>query len=108
MEFLVFIGLGIGLWILYGVASRAQRRKALLEKYGNEDLVERLMRREVWEGQTSEQLLDSRGNPETIDNKVLKTKTTNTWKYNRIGRGQYAIRIIVENNIVVGWKTNSR
>ncbi|HJR55624.1 MAG TPA: hypothetical protein VJ798_03515 [Rhizomicrobium sp.] len=108
MEFLVFIGLGLVLWAFFAALARAQRRKALMEKYGDADLVERLMRREVWEGQTAEQLLDSRGTPASVDNKVLKTKTTDTWKYNRMGRGQYAIRIIVENGVVVGWKTNTR
>jgi hypothetical protein len=79
-----------------------------MEKYGDEVLVRRLMAREIWEGQTQEQLIDSRGRPLTIDEKVLKTKTTNTWKYKRMGRGQYALRVVVENGIVVGWKTNAR
>ena len=79
-----------------------------MEKHGDADLVNRLMRREIWEGQTEEQLIDSRGRPITVDQKVLKTKTTNTWKYKKMGRGQYALRIFVENGIVVGWKTNAR
>ena len=87
---------------------RALRRKRLMEKYGDPMLVERLMRREIWEGQTEEQLIDSRGGPSAIDQKILKTKTSNVWKYKRIGRGQYALRVFVENGLVVGWKTNAR
>jgi hypothetical protein len=79
-----------------------------MEKYGNEKIVNRLMHREIWEGQTAEQLIDSRGRPAQKDSEVLKTKTKDVWKYNRMGRGQYRLRVIVENEIVVGWKTNAR
>jgi len=102
----IIVVVGIILFVVWGL--RALRRKRLLEKYGDEALVDRLMNRDVWEGQTQEQLIDSRGRPLAIDQKVLKTKITNTWKYQQMGRGQYALRVIVENGIVVGWKTNAR
>ena len=38
-----------------------------------------------------------------VDNKVLKTKTKDIWKYNRTGTNRYGLRITVENDIVVGW-----
>ena len=87
---------------------RALKRNKLMEKYGDKELVDRLMRREIWEGQTAEQLIDSRGNPTQKDSDVLKTKIKETWKYDRIGRGQYRLRVIVENQTVGGWKTNAR
>jgi hypothetical protein len=108
MGLLGFIGLGIGLWIFFAIFSRIQRRKALMEKYGDEELVNRLMRKEIWEGQTSEQLVDSLGDPQEKDTTAYKTKTKDTWKYQRMGRGQYRLRVIVENGSVVGWKQNAR
>ena len=87
---------------------RALRRKRLMEKYGDEEIVNRLMRREILEGQSAEKLIDSRGNPAQKDTAVFKTKTKDTWKYDRIGRGQYRLRVFVENDRVVGWKANAR
>jgi hypothetical protein len=87
---------------------RAQRRKKLLEKYRDDEIVRRIMSGEFWEGQTTEQLLDSLGKPRQRDSAVFKNKTKDTWKYKPMGRGQYRLRIIVENDLVVGWKTNAR
>jgi hypothetical protein len=103
--FLIVVAIVVGgiFWRL-----RALRRKSLMEKYGDQILVDRLMRREIWEGQTEAQLLDARGNPAAVDRKVLKTKTSEVWKYERIGKGQYGLRVFVENGSVAGWKKNAR
>ncbi|MFQ2643806.1 MULTISPECIES: hypothetical protein [Aeromonas] len=79
------------------------RREYLTKKYGDIYLVERLMKRMFWQGQSKEQLLDSIGKPIDIDQKVLKTKVKETWKYNKTGKGRYALRITIENGEVVGW-----
>src|ERR1700727_1163245 len=93
-SFLIVVVIVVG-GIYWGL--RALRRKSLMDKYGDPILVDRLMRREIWEGQTAGQLLDSRGNPVTKDQKVLKTKTSDVWKYKPMGKGQYRLRIFVEN-----------
>jgi hypothetical protein len=82
---------------------REQRRAALLAKYNDPNLVDKIMGRTFWQGQTQEQLLDSLGQPVDIDQKVLKTKTKETWKYNRKGKSRFGLRITVENGVVVGW-----
>lgn len=56
-----------------------------------------------WTSQTQEQSLDSLGRPEDIDQKVLKTKVKEVWKYHRTGLGRYALRITLEDGVVAGW-----
>lgn len=81
----------------------AERRKRLMAKYGDPEIVRRIMERMVWQGQTQEMLLDAFGNPLAIDEKVLKTKRKETWKYDQIRRNAYATKIVLENGVVVGW-----
>lgn len=57
------------------------RRKRLLLKYGDAEIVSRIIDRTIWTGETAEQLRDSLGRPPDIDQKVLKTKKKELWKY---------------------------
>lgn len=76
----------------------------LNKKYDHDsEIVNAIVNGQFWKGQTSEQLLDSLGNPSAIDRQVLKTKTKETWKYNEIRKDQYALRIMLEKDEVVGW-----
>ena len=79
------------------------KRERLMAKYGDEALVEKLMNGMYWQGQTEGQLLDSLGRPLDIDQKVLKTKTKEVWKYEETGKNRYALKIILEHGEVVGW-----
>ena len=79
------------------------RRERLMKKYGDSVLVEKLMGKTFWQGQTEEQLLDSLGRPKDTDQKVLKTKTKEIWKYHETGKNRYALKITLENGEVVGW-----
>jgi hypothetical protein len=59
------------------------RHDELLAKYGDEKVVQAIIDRSYWQGQTMEQLRDSLGHPEDIDQKVLKTKkfgNTTAWE----------------------------
>ena len=85
------------------IAHTHFRRKKLMKKYGDASLVDRIMKREVWEGQPEEVLIDSIGRPAAVDEKVLKTKRKEIWKYNATGKNRYSLRITVENGEVVGW-----
>lgn len=89
--------------IAIAFVMNAMRRDALMKKYGDKDLVDRLMRRMIWEGQTAEQLVDSVGRPVEIDEKVMKSKTRETWKYHQRSRTRFGLRVTVEDGIVVGW-----
>ncbi|HIF9099889.1 TPA: DUF2845 domain-containing protein [Photobacterium damselae] len=96
--FICFVALVVNHW------NKATKRRAyLMNKYRDHALVEKLMQKTFWQGQTEDQLFDSLGKPCDIDQKVLKTKTKEVWKYNKTGKSRYSLRVIVENGIVIGW-----
>lgn len=80
---------------------------SLLEKYQNESIVNQILNSEYWIGQTIEQLEDSLGTPAGVDTTKLKTKTKETWKYGEVRKGQFQLRINIENGKVVGWADKS-
>ena len=82
---------------------RRARKKYLMQKYGDENTVNLIMNRQLWQGQTGDQLIDSIGLPRDVDSSVLKSKTKETWKYHMIRKNQYRLKIKLENDIVVGW-----
>ncbi|MCA9405350.1 MAG: DUF2845 domain-containing protein [Candidatus Omnitrophica bacterium] len=92
---------GVVIWIR--AEEKKSRRKMLLNKYQDNQLVEKIMTRSFWVGQTEEQLMDSLGKPSAIDNKLLKTKKKEVWKYSPQGANRYGLRITLENDEVVGW-----
>jgi hypothetical protein len=99
------IGVGIALAVYLSNKREKERRKEMLTKYlGDIETVDRIMSQQVWEGQTSEQLFDSLGPAVEIDEKILKTKSKEIWKYNQTGKGRFALRVTLENNEVVGWE----
>jgi hypothetical protein len=80
------------------------RRSMLLEKYGDEKIVAGIINKTIWQGMTTEQFIDSWGPPTAKEQKLYKTKVTETFKYNQTGRNRFSSRVIVENGIVTGWK----
>lgn len=38
-----------------------------------------------------------------FDQKVLKTKTKEVWKYKPTGKNRYALKITLEDDEVIGW-----
>lgn len=89
--------------LVWGVIQNQRKREMLMKKYNNKELVDRLMKGMFWQGQTSDQLHDSLGRPLDIDQKVLKTKKKEVWKYNSTGKNRYALKITLDNDVVVGW-----
>ncbi|HEV2839725.1 MAG TPA: hypothetical protein VGW39_00225 [Chthoniobacterales bacterium] len=80
-----------------------RRRAALIAKYRDPQIVDKIMQQMFWQGQSQEQLLDSLGRPADIDQKVMKTKVKEIWKYNHMGANRFGLRITIENKVVVGW-----
>ena len=71
-----------------------KRINRLKSKYNNDMwVVNAIMNEQFWKEQTSEQLIDSIGRPLAIDTQVLKTKTKEIWKYNKIRKDQYALKV---------------
>lgn len=91
---------GAGIW------GYRQRRKHLIERYGDAETARRMMRGIVWQGETAEQLRESLGEPEDIDEKVLKTKRKEVWKYRRTGKNRFGLRVTLDDGIVTAWDKN--
>ncbi|EPQ8526777.1 DUF2845 domain-containing protein [Vibrio vulnificus] len=103
MEWLIWFLVFVVVIIVINSYLDKKKRQRLMTKYGNPEVVDRLMKKTIWEGQTEEQLIDYLGKPLDVDQKVLKTKVKETWKYDKAGKNRYNLRIIVENGFVVGW-----
>ena len=82
---------------------RAERRVALIAKYGSPDEADMIMDQKIWSGMSSDQLLDSLGKPEGVDQAVNVKKVREVWKYGKIGQNRYRNRITVDNGRVAGW-----
>jgi len=85
------------------LAEIEERRQQLLAKYGDDQIVARIMGREVWEGQSHEQLRDALGVPVDTDEKVMKKHRREIWKYHQTGVNRFGLRVTLEDGIVVGW-----
>lgn len=103
MELIAIIIVVIALSAYLSARSTKKKREALMAKYGDAEIVRRIMSREFWQGQTADQLLDSLGRPIEVDEKVFKTKTKQVWKYKQTAKRRFALRITLENGEVVGW-----
>ena len=97
------IALLISGFVWFRKRQREQRRAYLLTKYGDPAIVEWIMRRLYWQGQTAQQLVDSIGLPIAVDNALLKTRKREVWKYHQTGVNRFQLRLTLENDIVVGW-----
>ncbi|WP_231701977.1 hypothetical protein [Halopseudomonas sabulinigri] len=93
----------IALFIWYQRDKKKRRLTYLREKYDNEEVVQKIFQGYFWQGQSEEQLRDALGPPTDIDNKLLKTKTRDVWKYHHQGGNRFGLRITVENGYVTGW-----
>lgn len=83
--------------------QRTRQRQRLFNKYHDDGVVDRIMQKMIWQGMSDEQLIDSWGRPAAKDQKIYKTKISETFKYNRVGKNRYGSRVQLENGIVVGW-----
>lgn len=58
----------------------------------------------VWIGETKDELILSLGEPAKIDEKVLKTKTKHIYFYYPINAKSYSVKVYLEDGIVAGWE----
>ena len=106
MHFSTFLTLLAGAVVLacaIAVWGYLQRRKQLTARYGDSEIARRIMKREVWQGETQEQLLESLGQPADIDQKVLKTKSKEVWKYRPTGKNRFGLKVTLDDGVVVAW-----
>ena len=98
---------GAAIYFFYKQSQTAQRLEYLRNKYQDEDTVQRIVQGYMWEGQRADQVIDSLGKPEAVDNKLLKTKKKEVWKYGHQGANRYRLRITLDDDVVVGWDKKS-
>jgi hypothetical protein len=90
-------------WEAERAGRRAGRVADLTARFGA-DIAEKIVAERVWEGATFEMIELSLGKPVDTAQKVLKTKTKDTWKYKQISGNQFRLRIMFENGVCVGWE----
>jgi hypothetical protein len=83
-------------------AKRQARLGRFICKYNDYEIARRLFRREIWEGQTEMQLLDSRGEP-MKKNRMLATASQEEWIYNPPGFGRDGLQVTLVDGLVAGW-----
>jgi hypothetical protein len=83
---------------------KIQRRRDDLQARFGVEIGLRISLREIWVGQTEKMLIESRGKPEDMDYKVLKTKIKSTLKYGWLGANRYRLRVFLDDDVVVGWE----
>ena len=107
MEALAYLFLFATIVFALRVYRQRIRREALMQKYGDSVIVQRIMKQQFWQGQTVEQLIDSLGAPHAVDEKVMKSKIRKTFKYNRMGRNRFGLRVVLENDLVTEWTSRN-
>ena len=101
--YLALFAVAVALVCAVAVWGWLQRRRQLTAKYGDAEIARRIMRREVWQGETAEQLRESLGTPADTDEKVLKTKRKEVWKYRPTGKNRFGLKVTLDDGIVVAW-----
>lgn len=84
-------------------AAKQAQWDDLCRRFGPE-IAARLVRQELWRGETLEMLIHSFGRPEAVDEEALKTKTKHVLKWGHLGGYRYTMRVTLENDVVVGWE----
>ena len=90
-------------FVCFFLYLRFTHRRIIDSKYEFKDDVRRILKKELWIGETLEQVVDSFGQPEDIEEKVSQTKTRRILKYGRDKKMRFRLVIVVENGLVVGW-----
>ena len=104
MEIILVIFVLIAASIAISRYLTKKKRERLMLKYGDAEVVDKIMRNVIWQGMSEAQLIDSWGIPAAKDQKIYKTKVTETFKYVASGKNRFRNRVRVENGVVVGWE----
>lgn len=84
--------------------KKEAREKYLHEKYADyPNTLKKILNGELWQGETSSEVVDTLGEPVDIDEKATKKKRVRVYKYYHRGGNRYGLRITLEDDVVVGW-----
>lgn len=82
-----------------------QRRVDYLrEKYKDESIVQDILDKRPWVGETYEQFLDSFGEADHVQYIRLKNKSREVWHYERIGKGKYKRSYTLDDDVLCAWR----
>lgn len=70
--FFLIILIGLGYW--HYDKKKKERFAYLLDKYKDEEIVNNILNKIIWQGKTEDQILESLGKPIDIESKILKNK----------------------------------
>lgn len=99
---LLVVAVVLGLGAAYWQWLRMLRAARLRAKYPDAELAQRLIAREIWEGQSAEELLDALGKPVAVDRHKRGGKQRETWNYLPY-KGRYRMRVSLEDGHVSSW-----
>jgi len=99
---LLLVAAGVLVFVARGLAKNSRYAK-LMAKYGDEKLVHALVTQTIWQGMTIDQLKDSWGEPVAIEQKVMKTKVREIYKYKPLGKNRFRDKVTLEDGIITGW-----
>ncbi|MGE8500062.1 MAG: hypothetical protein ACN6O6_21380 [Pseudomonas sp.] len=99
--------IGVAAYLVGKHRKKANRITYLRKKYSSESTVQAILKGSIWDGMSQEQLVDSIGQPAGIDQKYLKTKTREVWKYYPQGKNRYRLRVTLDDGEVNGWDSKS-
>jgi len=112
MEILFFSLMVLGIYIYCQIKVDKKKIQTLMSadiettnitKYRDEGLDYIVTEEPYWVGQSLDQLIASIGKPHSIDSNVLKSSSKEVWKYKKQGDNRYSLRIVIENQRVVGF-----
>ena len=81
-----------------------RRFRRLQRKYaGDPEVLRDIQDQIIWQGESAEAVLDSLGEPHTVQNLPRKTKRKEIWKYGHEGGNRYRLRVVLDDDVVVDW-----
>jgi hypothetical protein len=92
---------------LFARLALAQRRKHLIERYGDPAIADRIMRAQLWRGQKAEHFREALGKPADVDQAVLEEEGEGVSKYQPTGKRRYAVKVTLDDGVVVGSEDKS-
>jgi len=84
-------------------AARQARANELLQRFGAEN-TRKILDGQLWVGATSDMVMAMLGPPPWKEERILKTKTKTIYKYFQTGLNRFALRVTLDDGVVVKWE----
>jgi hypothetical protein len=81
------------------IKEDADARRLLITERYEPEIAQKILKNEIWQGMTIEQLQDSLGKADAIETVVTKRTRREIWRYD-----VFSTRVTLEDGVVVGWR----